>query len=176
MKKDTLLVHKGRHPEDHHGIVNPPVYHASTVTSPTLADYEAKNKKPFEGVSYGRTGTPTTFALEEAVTALQGGHRTIAVSSGLAAISATLLALLKAGDHVLVADNVYGPTRVRAADGLLVRACVETTYFDPAESISGLVRPETRVVFFESPGSLTFEPRRVSRPRPRSLRPRPCCS
>ena len=157
MKKDTLLVHKGRHPEDHHGIVNPPVYHASTVTSPTLADYEAKNKKPFEGVSYGRTGTPTTFALEEAVTALQGGHRTIAVSSGLAAVSMTLLALLKAGDHVLVADNVYGPTRVRAADGLLVRAGVETTYFDPAESISGLVRPETRVVFFESPGSLTFE-------------------
>ncbi len=157
MKKDTLLVHKGRHPEDHHGIVNPPVYHASTVTSPTLADYEAKNKKPFEGVSYGRTGTPTTFALEEAVTALQGGHRTIAISSGLAAISTTLLALLKTGDHVLVADNVYGPTRVRAADGLLARAGVETTYFDPAESISALVRPETRVVFFESPGSLTFE-------------------
>ncbi len=157
MKKDTLLVHKGRHPEDHHGIVNPPVYHASTVTSPTLADYEAKNEKPFEGVSYGRTGTPTTFALEEAVTALQGGHRTIAISSGLAAVSTTLLALLKAGDHVLVADNVYGPTRVRAADGLLARSGVETTYFDPAESISGLVRPETRVVFFESPGSLTFE-------------------
>ena len=157
MKKDTLLVHRGRHTKDHHGIVNPPVYHASTIISPTLAEYEASGKKPFEGVRYGRTGTPTTFALEEAVSALHGGYRTIAVSSGLAAISVTMLALLEAGDHALVADNVYGPTRVRTSDGLLKRAGVDVTYFDPSESITGLVRPETKAVIFESPGSLTFE-------------------
>jgi len=157
MKKDTLLVHRGRNPEDNYGIVNPPVYHASTVTSPTMADFQAKEKKGFEGVQYGRTGTPTTFALEEAVTALYGGHRTVAVSSGLAAISVSMLAMLKQGDHALVADTVYGPTRVRTCDGLLKRSGVDVTYFDPAQGIAGLIRPETRVVFIETPGSLTFE-------------------
>ncbi len=157
MKKDSLLVHKGRSPEDNHGIVNPPVYHASTVTFPSLAEYEAKSRKPFEGVTYGRTGTPTTHALEAAITAIYGGHKTISLSSGLAAISVSLMALVKSGDHVLVADNVYAPTRVRTCDGLLARAGVETTYFDPFESIEGLIRPNTKVVYFESPGSLTFE-------------------
>jgi cystathionine beta-lyase len=157
MKKDTLLVHKGRRPEDNHGIVNPPVYHVSTVTSPTMAEFEAKNKKAFEGVQYGRTGTPTTFALEEAVTALYGGHKTVSLSSGLAAVSVSMLAMLKQGDHALVADNVYGPTRVRTCDGLLRRSGVDVTYFDPGRGIGGLLKPETRVVFFESPGSLTFE-------------------
>ena len=157
MKKDTLLVHKGRRPEDNHGIVNPPVYHASTVISPTLAEFEAKDRKAFEGVQYGRTGTPTTFALEEAVTALYGGHKTVSLSSGLAAVSVSMLAMLKQGDHALVADNVYGPTRVRTCDGLLRRSGVDVTYFDPAQGIGGLLKPETRVVFFESPGSLTFE-------------------
>jgi cystathionine beta-lyase len=157
MKKDTLLVHKGRRPEDNHGIVNPPVYHASTVISPTLAEFEAKDRKAFEGVQYGRTGTPTTFALEEAVTALYGGHKTVSLSSGLAAVSVSMLAMLKQGDHALVADNVYGPTRARTCDGLLKRSGVDVTYFDPARSIGGLLKPETRVVFIESPGSLTFE-------------------
>jgi len=157
MKKDTLLVHKGRSPGDNHGIVNPPVYHASTVISPTLAEFEAKDRKAFEGVQYGRTGTPTTFALEEAVTALYGGHKTVSLSSGLAAVSVSMLAMLKQGDHALVADNVYGPTRVRTCDGLLRRSGVDVTYFDPAQGIGGLLKPETRVVFFESPGSLTFE-------------------
>ena len=157
MKKDTLLVHKGRSPGDNHGIVNPPVYHASTVISPTLAEFEAKDRKAFQGVQYGRTGTPTTFALEEAVTALYGGHKTVSLSSGLAAVSVSILAMLKQGDHALVADNVYGPTRARTCDGLLRRSGVDVTYFDPAQGIGGLLKPETRVVFLESPGSLTFE-------------------
>ena len=157
MKKDTLLVHKGRRPGDNHGIVNPPVYHASTVISPTLAEFEAKDRKAFQGVQYGRTGTPTTFALEEAVAAIYGGHKTVSLSSGLAAVSVSILAMLKQGDHALVADNVYGPTRVRTCDGLLRRSGVDVTYFDPAQGIGGLLKPETRVVFFESPGSLTFE-------------------
>lgn len=157
MKKDTLLVHRGRQSEENFGIVNPPVYHASTVTFPTMAEYEAKPKRPFDGVQYGRTGTPTTFALEDAVTAMYGGHKTVAVSSGLAAISVTMMAFLQAGDHALVADNVYGPTRQRTCDGLLKRAGVEVTYFDPLKPIAGRLKPETKVVFIESPGSLTFE-------------------
>jgi len=157
MKKDTLLVHRGRKPDENFGIVNPPVYHASTVTSPTLAQFEAKPKRAFDGVQYGRTGTPTTFALEDAVNALYGGHETIAVTSGLAAISVTLMALLQAGDHVLVADNVYGPTRQRTCDTLLKRAGVMVTYFDPMKPIQEHLKLETKVVYIESPGSLTFE-------------------
>ena len=157
MKIDTMLVHRGRHPEENHGIVNPPVYHASTVTFPSVAAYEASGKKPFDGVHYGRTGTPTTFALEEAVTALHGGYRTVSMPSGLAAVANTMFALLKKGDHALLADNVYGPTRFRVADPLLARAGVECTFFDPLKGIGGLVRPQTKVVYLEAPGSLTFE-------------------
>ena len=157
MKKETLLVHRGRKPNENFGIINPPVYHASTITSPTLAEFEAKPERPFGGVQYGRTGTPTTFALEDAVNALYGGHETIAVSSGLAAISISMMAFLQAGDHALVADNVYGPTRDRTCNTLLKRSGVEVTYFDPLKSISELLKPETKVVFLESPGSMTFE-------------------
>lgn len=157
MKKDTLLVHSGRNPDDNFGIVNPPVYHASTVTSPTMAEFTAKPERAFDGVQYGRTGTPTTFALEDAVNALYGGHETVALSSGLAAISVSMMAFLQAGDHALVADNVYEPTRVRTCEGLLKRSGVEVTYFDPLQPIADHLRPETKVVYFESPGSLTFE-------------------
>jgi cystathionine beta-lyase len=159
MKKDTILATAGRHPEDNYGIVNPPVYHASTVTFPTVAALEAAAKTPFEGVRYGRTGTPTSFALEEAVTALQGGYRSVAVPSGLAAVAVTMFALLRAGDHVLVPDTAYGPTRGRVCDDLLARCGIETTYYDPlaGAAVAGLMRSNTGVVYLESPGSLTFE-------------------
>lgn len=157
-KKDTLLINAGRRPEEHFGLVNPPVYHGSTVTFPTVAALEASNAAPFEGVHYGRTGTPTTFAFEEAVAALEGGERTVALPSGLAAIACTLLSFLEAGDHVLVTDSVYFPTR-RLLGGALKRFGVKTTYYDPliGGGIAELIRPETKVVFVESPGSLTFE-------------------
>jgi len=159
MKKDTLLAHAGRDPEANYGIINPPVYHASTVVFPTLAALEESEKDPFTGVTYGRFGTPTTFALEEAVAALEGGYRAIAVPSGLAAVVASLIAFAGAGDHVLVADNVYGPTRQRVCDLILARMGVEVTYYDPlvGADIARLMRDNTRVVFLESPGSLTFE-------------------
>jgi len=159
MKKDTLLAHAGRDPEANYGIINPPVYHASTVVFPTLAALEESEKDPFTGVTYGRFGTPTTFALEEAVAALEGGYRAIAVPSGLAAVVASLIAFAGAGDHVLVADNVYAPTRLRACDLILARMGVEITYYDPlvGADIARLMRDNTRVVFLESPGSLTFE-------------------
>lgn len=157
-KDDTKLVHAGRHPERNHGAVNPPVYRASTITFPSVAAMEESARRPFEGVRYGRFGTPTTFAFEEAVAELEGGWRSIATSSGLAAISGALCALLKTGDHLLMVDSAYQPTR-KFCDGVLAGFGVETTYYDPGigAGIAALMRPETRVVFVESPGSLTFE-------------------
>jgi cystathionine beta-lyase len=159
MKTDTLITTAGRNPEANFGIVNPPVYHASTVLYPTLDALEAGQKHREPGkVYYGRSGTPTTFAFEDAVAALDGAYRTLAVGSGVAAVTAAILAFVKSGDHVLMVDNVYGPTR-KFCDTLLGRFGVETTYYDPlvGAGIAALIRPNTRVVFLESPGSLTFE-------------------
>src|SRR5690348_14803590 len=159
MKTDTLITTAGRNPEANFGIVNPPVYHASTVLYPTLDSLEAGQRHREPGrVYYGRSGTPTTFALEDAVAALDGAYRAIAVGSGVAAVTAAILAFVKVGDHVLMVDNVYGPTR-KFCDTLLGRFGVETTYYDPliGAGIAALIRPNTRVVFLESPGSLTFE-------------------
>ncbi len=158
MKKDTILATAGRDPAANHGIVNPPVYHASTVLFPTVAALDESRKDLFVGVNYGLRGTPTTFAFEEAVAALEDGHKAIAVPSGLAAITIPLLAYLGAGDHLLMVDTAYYPTR-QFCDSILARFGVETTYYDPAigGDIAGLMRDNTRVVFTESPGSLTFE-------------------
>lgn len=155
MKDDTLLTHAGRDPHANHGIVNPPVYHASTVLFPTLDAYLEMGKAR---VRYGRRGTPTTFALEDAVAELEGGAGAIATPSGLAAITTVLLACLKAGDHLLMTDSAYQPTR-HFCDTTLKRFGVETEYYDPliGAGIAGLIRPETAVVYVESPGSQTFE-------------------
>lgn len=158
MKKQTRLLRAGRTPEDNHGIVNPPVYHASTITHATVAELEHAARTPYEGVRYGLRGTPTTFALEDAVTELEGGYRSIAVCSGLAAVTASLTAFLKSGDRVLMCDNVYDPAR-SFCDGNLKRYGIETHYYDPmiGDGIADLIDERTRVIFLESPGSLTFE-------------------
>lgn len=153
---DTLLAHLGRDPAANHGVVNPPVYHASTIIYPTLAALEEAERTPFEGTRYGRHGTPTTFALEETVAALEGGFRSIAVPSGLAAITTALIAFLGEGDHLLVADTAYYPTR-RFCDRLLKGLGIAVEYYDPMGDIRPLLRDNTRVIFIESPGSLTFE-------------------
>jgi cysteine-S-conjugate beta-lyase len=159
-KRDTLLTHLGRHPEAHHGAVNPPVYHASTILSATVAEREAKQDpaKRFNVVRYGLHGTPTTFALEEALAGIEGGYRAMLMGSGLAAITAPLEACLKCGDHVLMTESAYGPAR-NFCDRVLTRYGIETTYYDPliGEEIARLMRPNTKVVYVESPGSLTFE-------------------
>ena len=157
-KPDTLVTHAGRAPEANHGVVNPPVYHASTIIHPTVAALEAAQRNRYGQVTYGRIGTPTTFAFEEAVTALEGGHRAVAFPSGAAACFATLLAFVKAGDHVLMTDSVYGPVR-GFCNGFLQRFGVATTFYDPriGADIAGLIRENTRVIYLESPGSLTFE-------------------
>lgn len=159
MKTDTLVTTAGRDPEANFGVVNPPVYHASTILFPTLDALEASQHRREPGkVYYGRSGTPTTFALEDAVAALEGAHRALAVGSGVAAITAAIFAFVRAGDHVLMVDSVYGPTR-RFCDTVLARFGVTTTYYDPTigAGIANLIQPTTRVIFLESPGSLTFE-------------------
>ncbi|TDQ77602.1 cystathionine beta-lyase [Dongia mobilis] len=158
-KRDrTLATHAGNHPKAHHGIVNPPVYHASTVLYDSVADMRARHKERFNTVYYGRYGTPTTFALEEAVAALEEADRAVAVPSGLGAVSGALLSFLGAGDHVLMVDSTYEPTRV-FCDTQLRRFGIETTYYDPSvgAGIAALIRPNTKVVYLESPGSHTFE-------------------
>ncbi|TMJ55537.1 MAG: cystathionine beta-lyase [Alphaproteobacteria bacterium] len=159
-RMDTLLAHLGRHPEGQHGAVNPPVYHASTILSSNMAEWEAKRdpQTRFDVVRYGLLGTPTTFALEEALAAVEGGYRAMLMSSGLAAITAPLQACLKCGDHLLMVDSAYGPAR-NFCEKVLTRCGIATTYYDPliGEEIARLMRPNTKVVYVESPGSLTFE-------------------
>lgn len=155
-QQDTRVVNAGRDPFSYYGFVNPPVYHASTVLYPSAEDFVAHRAR----YQYGRRGTPTTEALEFALQELEGPScaGVSLVPSGLAAISAALLSVVKAGDHILVSDSAYGPTRM-FCDQVLTRFGVTTTYYDPllAAAIAGLMRENTRVVFVEAPGSLSFE-------------------
>jgi cystathionine beta-lyase len=156
---DTKLTHLGNRPHDNHGVVNPPVYHDSTILFPTVAAMEAARTQRFgPGTRYGRYGTPTTFALEEALAAIEGGHRAMVLPSGLAAIAAALLGTLKTGDHVLMVDSVYGPAR-NLCNTVLARYGVESSFYDPliGAGVAQVMRPNTKVVYVESPGSLTFE-------------------
>jgi cystathionine beta-lyase len=158
---ETRAVHAGRHPQRFEGVVNPPVFHASTVLSASMAEWEEKKKlraADVPGTYYGRFGTPTMRSLEEALCALEGAHRCVIYPSGLAACAGALLAYLGAGDHCLIPDNVYGPTR-NFANRFLKRYGVETTFYDPlaGAGVAALMRPNTKVVYVESPGSLTFE-------------------
>ena len=155
MKDKTKLAALGRpHHRPAHP-VNTPVERASTYLFPSYDDYLEGAK----AITYGRLGTPTHRALEEAVTALEGGFETRLAPSGLQACNAAILAFVAAGDHVLVTDAAYDPTR-KFCEKFLKRFGVETTFYDPLageEEIAALMRPNTKVVFAESPGSLTFE-------------------
>jgi cystathionine beta-lyase len=155
-KPATRLVLGGRDPFAYHGFVNPPVQHASTVLYPSAEDFLARRSHYL----YGRRGTPTSEALESALRELEGPDcaGVALLPSGLAAISTALLAVLRAGDHLLVTDSVYLPTR-KFCDGMLARYGVETTYYDPLIGcgIADVMKPNTRAVFVEAPGSLSFE-------------------
>jgi cystathionine beta-lyase len=154
LRKDTKLVGVGRKPSLHAGAVNTPVYRVSTVMFP---DVETMLNES-QAYTYGRRGTPTTRALEEALCELEGGARTVLTPSGLSACTLAIMATCSAGDHILVTDSVYGPTRV-FCDRLGKRFGIATTYFKPllGSAIAAEFRPETKAVFLESPGSLTFE-------------------
>src|SRR3954454_12921354 len=153
---ETILATAGRDTKAQKGFVNPPVVRGSTVLYPTADDLH-NHRGEFQ---YGRRGTPTTRALQDVLMALEGPQCAgVGIApSGLAAISTTLLAVLKAGDHLLVCDNAYRPTR-NFCNGVLARYGVETTYFDPliGAAIAGHFRPNTKAVLVEAPGSQSFE-------------------
>jgi cystathionine beta-lyase len=155
-RAETTLVTAGRDTKAQKGFVNPPVVHGSTVLYPTAEDLHAHRGE----YQYGRRGTPTTKALQEALMALEGPQCAgVGIApSGLSAITTTLLAVLKAGDHLLVCDNAYRPTR-NFCDGLLAGYGVETTYFDPliGAGVAELFRPNTKAILVEAPGSQSFE-------------------
>ena len=150
----TDIVHFGRDPFAHHGFVNVPVYRGSTVLFKSAESFEKRDQR----YTYGRRGTPMSEALETAIAHLEGGERTWLAPSGAAAVATALLAFTKAGDHILVADSVYLPTR-KFCNDVLKRFNVETTFYDPTigSGIAELMRTNTSVVFTESPGSQTFE-------------------
>ncbi len=155
MERDTRITHAGRHPRDYKGAVNPPAYRVSTVVHPHIEDFEERRGE----MLYGRFGTPTTRAVTETVSDLEGAKESFVCSSGLNAITAAILAYAKPGGHFLVSDSAYWPVR-KFCDGMLARLGVETEYFDPhvdGDGLTDLIRPETFMVWLESPGSLTFE-------------------
>ena len=153
LERETQLVAAGREFSEH-GIVNPPVYHASTILFPTMQSLQSGDQ-PY---NYGRRGTPTSRALESAIAQLEGGHNTRVCASGLSAVTTTLLAFLNPGDHLLITDAVYGPVR-HFCNTVLKRFGVEATYYDPlvGGDISNLLRPNSRVIYTESPGSQTMD-------------------
>ena len=148
----------GRHPERFLGAVNTPVFRATTMLFPTVAAFDRYERGEYETISYGLHGLPTVTDLQDAVAEIEGSHRAFAVPSGLVATTFPFLALLRAGDHVLVTDAVYGPTR-RFCNHHLTRLGIDVSYYDPlaGASIEHEFRPNTKLVFTESPGSLTFE-------------------
>lgn len=151
---NTRLAHDGYAPRDYHGFVNPPVVRASTVLFPDAETMRTHAQK----YTYGTRGTPTSDALCSAIDALEGSAGTVCVPSGLAAVTVALLAYLAPGDHALIVDSVYNPTR-HFADTMLKRLGIDVEYYAPelGAGIADLLRPNTRVIFTESPASNTFE-------------------
>lgn len=154
MKEKTKLAAAGRPRKKPFHPVNPPVERVSTYLFPTYDDYVEGGKN----IVYGRLGGPTHRALEETITAIEGGVETRLAPSGLQAVNAALLAFVKAGDRILVTDSAYDPTR-KFCDRFLARFGVETVFYDPlaGKSLASLMTPNTRIIFAEAPGSLTFE-------------------
>jgi cystathionine beta-lyase len=151
---ETIVTHRGRNPGQHWGYVNTPVYRGSTIVFPTLDSLESTEPR----FDYGRTGNPSSAAVEELITELEGAAGTVLAPSGLSAISLALLTVLGSGDEVLITDSAYQPTR-RVSDGVLTRMGIGVRYFDPrmGAKIESLLTDKTKAIFVESPGSLTFE-------------------
>jgi cystathionine beta-lyase len=158
LRRETRLVHVARDPLRDGGAINPPIYRASTIVYPSLREFARRAERRYTSYSYGLQGTPTTMALAEAIAELSGGRRSVIVSSGLAAVTHAMTPFLEAGDHVLMADSVYGPTRLFGAS-VLARFGVDVEFYDPliGGGIGRLLRERTRIVYAESPGTATFE-------------------
>jgi cystathionine beta-lyase len=157
LKPETWAIHGGRAPAEHAGTVNMPVYRASTICFPSLAALDHARANPDTEISYGIYGTPNVRALQDAVARLEGGYRALVVPSGLSAVASAIQAFAGNGDHILMVDSAYGPTR-RFCERAGPRLGIATTYYDPLETnISRLLQPNTRLIYAESPGSQTFE-------------------
>ncbi len=156
---ETTLVTSGRKKEWTHGIVNPPIYRASTCIFETYAEMRERVANPSAPhLFYGRKGTPTQWAFADAMTELEGGEGTMLFPSGISAVTSAILSLVKAGDHILITDSAYDPTR-SFANGFLKTMGISTTYYDPCigVGIEDLIQENTTVIVTETPGSLTFE-------------------
>lgn len=163
--QSTRLIHAARNTDEQGWMVNPPIYQTSTIVFPTLKDLHKAEEgyanedllKPYE-LKYGRYGTQTNFALEKAIAEIENGYSSFLTSCGASAINTALIAFLQKGDHLLVADNSYSPTR-GFSDIFLKKFGIETTYYDPriGAGIEKLIKKNTKVIFMESPGSLSFE-------------------
>lgn len=159
MKKATQLIHAGRAKKWTGSAVNPPLVRASTIVFDTMAELKHATAHRGDKVPYyGRRGTATHFALQDAMCELEGSAGCALYPCGAAAINAALLSFLKQGDHLLMVDTVYEPTRA-ICDKLLAGLGIETTYYDPliGAGIRALIKANTKVIFLESPGSLTME-------------------
>lgn len=162
MKEETLLVHAGRHPDRFAGAVNTPVFRTSTVIARDMDEWDRKHAEQASvhepELFYGRHGTPTSKLLQEAMAELEGGFRSLVYPSGVAACVTAIMAFAGAGDHVLVPDSVYGPVR-RISGTMFKRFGIQVEFYEPAigAGIEALIKPETKVVYVEAPGSMTFE-------------------
>jgi cystathionine beta-lyase len=157
MHLDTQLIH-GDHASRDDGYIMPPVQHASTILFSSVAEFEARSQDKYNGPFYGRIGTSTTFAFEDAMARAEGGFRSVAVPSGTAAMAAAILGFARRGDHILMSDSAWGSAR-RMVTGFLATLGVEVSFYDPSigSDIETLLRANTKVVYLESPGSLTFD-------------------
>ncbi len=155
MNPETRVIQAGR---PHTGPVNTPVYRASTIVFENLAEFDVGKDHERHTLTYGRYGTPTTFDLELAIAEIEGAYAAALTPSGLSAITTALQAFLRPGDHLLMPDSVYGPARRFATEFLAERGVV-TDFYVPNDlaALRRLLRKNTRVVYLESPGSLTFE-------------------
>ena len=158
-KNDTKIILSGKSQKSKSSFVNSPIYKGSTVLFKTVEDMnKSMKRKNTQTLAYGRFGSPSTFEFEKAIAEIDEGYSAVATSSGTAAIVASLLAILKTGDHILITDSVYGVTK-NLAKGLLNNMGITTTFYKPdiGKEINRLIKKNTKVIFIESPGSLTFE-------------------
>ena len=158
-KNDTKIILSGKSQKSKSSFVNSPIYKGSTVLFKTVEDMnKSMKRKNTQTLAYGRFGSPSTFEFEKAIAEIDEGYSAVATSSGTAAIVASLLAILKTGDHILITDSVYGVTK-NLAKGLLNNMGITSTFYKPdiGKEINRLIKKNTKVIFIESPGSLTFE-------------------
>ena len=154
-KIETIAAHAGLKPEENHGIVNPPVYHASTILSPSMKDYKDRSGKKY---TYGRNGTPTSEALEKAISDLYDADGCVLAPSGMSAITNSFMGVLKSFDHALIPDCVYGSAR-RFVEEEFKRFQIEHDFYDSRDlsNLESKIKKNTKIIYLESPGSYTFE-------------------